>query len=675
LVKFEKPTNSIKDGKTSKKANTYTYITDGAFDIVWNDGSKDAQGNVNGVQTYNANKLGKIGSITETTEAKASSTTITLDTASLGSSISVAQLRFQSETLTGPLGTDFVEQGFQEGDKVYIVGDATAIAANQADATVARNAQGIYVIIKTFKDEGRAFEYTLAPSDNTRTFSLDWQVYNYTISLASEELKALTTYKTDDAFSTYMNREVFIYKAHTDIDTNVIIGEPYLLFKGIISNGKLTEDPAKGSSIIWTLSSHWGDFSRVSGRLTVDEAHRALDGTGMPDMDAVTRPEYAFDFGFMHANQAVNVMALYNDIEISYKQVDINGGWPGGKRMREVETVVERRTDLNFNLSPKYLPVIYGVNKTDSVPIFVDTDNADASKIYVGYAICEGPIAGILDLYVAGNSSICVDAADATLRSSNSEADLVCKGRMDRGNALGGYNASTSTYATGLLDMEDFYFAYNSGLGRKGYSGGVSRKNKTQNFNTGVTGADSATGMLHEQSHNITSPLDATFQFHAGLSNQKANPTLVNKAASSGFKIQNDYFPASKRSQYWSNQHSLLDTAYMVSQYTIAPGETSIPEIDFIVRGKGISCYNYDRSYNSTNVVTNPVTVHTEFKLGEQVTLKNASGTSITHTEVDGTVITSGTQTVTDTWTFIDLKGASQRRFQTDWPYDIKVSQ
>ena len=59
LVKFEKPTTEMVRGKTSQKADTYSYITEGSFDIVWDDGSVDGEGNLNGPQTYIANKLGK----------------------------------------------------------------------------------------------------------------------------------------------------------------------------------------------------------------------------------------------------------------------------------------------------------------------------------------------------------------------------------------------------------------------------------------------------------------------------------------------------------------------------------------------------------------------------------------------------------------------------------------
>ena len=73
----------------------------------------------------------------------------------------------------------------------------------------------------------------------------------------------------------------FIYKAHIDPDNGNVIGSPYLLFKGIISKAKITDDPNKNSVVTWTLTSHWGDFIRVNGRLTVDDSHRALGSTSL----------------------------------------------------------------------------------------------------------------------------------------------------------------------------------------------------------------------------------------------------------------------------------------------------------------------------------------------------------------------------------------------------------
>ena len=665
LVKFEKPTTEMVRGKTSQKADTYSYITEGSFDIVWDDGSVDGEGNLNGPQTYIANKLGKIGSVTESTEARASSVSITLDTASLGSSTTINSLKFQSTTLTGPYGTNFVEDGFREGDKVLIT------SSNSSAPNINK-----YLTITTFKEDGKAFNFT---TSDTLSTSANFLVHPYVVTLASEELNALLLNKTSTTYTTYLNREVFIHKAHMDIDTNQIIGATaqlaggaYLVFKGIITNGAIKEKPDKSSSITWTLSSHWGDFARVSGRLTVDESHRALDGTGQPDLDAVVRPEYAGDLGFAHANQSLNVMALYNDIEISYKQVDINGGWFGGKRLREVETEVERRTDLAFNLSPKYLPVVYGVQKIDAIPVFVDTSNTNAAEIFVAYAMCEGPIGGLLDLYIDNNSSICIDKADSDLRSSAGDTvDLVCKGRADRGNALTGYNANSGNAANIASGMDDFWREYGRSFGRTGRSAGSFYKPEVQSYSVNATAADSQTGILHEQTHTITSPLNGHFQFHSGLADQRANPTLVSKAAGNGFKIQNDYFEG-KSDEYWNTNHQLLDTAYTVGKFTIAAGETSIPEIDFVVRGKGVQTFNYDRTYNKTNQTSS---AKTNFNLGDTVLIKKSSNNStIVGVKADGTNLTSGTQTIIDKWDFLDAEGATQTRIRTDFDADITVA-
>ena len=645
LVKFEKPTVQEILGKTSRKANTYAYITDSAFDIVWDDGSKDAEGTANGAQNYNANKLQKVGSVSETTEAKSSNITIVLDSTSLGASLATSELKFQSTTLTGPYGTNFVEAGFQEGDKVLVT------STNSSAANINK-----YLTITTFKEDGKAFNFTTPDSISA---SSSWQSYPYTVSLVSEEISTLTSNKEATTYTTYLNREVFIYKAHLNVDTNAIIGEPYLLFKGIIANGSIKESPEKTSQITWSLSSHWGDFARVSGRLTVDEAHRALDGNGVPDDAAVIREDYAGDLGFAHANQSLNVMALYNDIEIEYKQVDINGGWFGGKRLREVEKEVQKRTDLAFNLSPKYLPVVYGVQKIDAIPVFVDTSNTDAAEIFVAYAMCEGPIAGLLDLYIDGNSSICVDKADFDLRAGGGDTvDLVCKGRMDKGDALTGYNANNG-YGSTNDNLEDYWGMYGTNEGARYRAQFRSARAQQQNYSGSASGAITGPGILHEKTHTITSPLNGHFQLHVGKPDQKANSTLVNKASANGFKIQNDYYEGD-RSEYWGSNHQLLDTAYTVGRFTIAAGETTIPEIDFVVRGTGVNCFNYDRSYATTNTTSADETL---FKLGDSVTIKKTSDNS-----------TISTATIIDKWDFLDAEGVGQTRIITDYATDITVA-
>ena len=82
-----------------------------------------------------------------------------------------------------------------------------------------------------------------------------------------------------DGYTNYINRDVYIYKCHIHPETRQIIGEPFLYFKGIISTGAITEK-LDSSEIQWGLTSHWGDFLQIKGRITDDASHRALNATG-----------------------------------------------------------------------------------------------------------------------------------------------------------------------------------------------------------------------------------------------------------------------------------------------------------------------------------------------------------------------------------------------------------
>ena len=93
LVKFEKPVTAIRsvasnDNITYREAATdFIYLTDGAFDIVFDDGSKDSQGNAHGAQTYAANKLLNVGSLSDSSELKVAGTSIVLDSSSIDASV------------------------------------------------------------------------------------------------------------------------------------------------------------------------------------------------------------------------------------------------------------------------------------------------------------------------------------------------------------------------------------------------------------------------------------------------------------------------------------------------------------------------------------------------------------------------------------------------------------
>ena len=236
---------------------------------------------------------------------------------------------------------------------------------------------------------------------------------------------------------------------------------------------------------------------------------------------------------------------------------------------------------------------------------------------------------------------------------------------MDRGDALAGYNASTGSANNYSLLGEDFGFSD----GFRGQNRGMARYYASiGQVYQGASGTvtENATGILHEKTHTITSPIDGHFQFHAGKAHQDANPTLVNKAAANGFKIQNDYFDTNVRGEYWGANHRVLDTAYTVGKFTIAPGETTIPEIDFIVRGKGVECYNYDRSFNTTNSTS---ATAANFNIGDTVSLRTSSSSYVNSNDAAASSVT-----IIDKWTFIDVEGAIIQRFLTDYNKDISTA-
>ena len=74
--------------------------------------------------------------------------------------------------------------------------------------------------------------------------------------------------------------------------------------------------------------------------------------------------------------------------------------------------ITDRDVDLNFSLSAKYIPVVYGVDKIKGRPIFVDTKSNDSNNVYIADMLCEGEIGGIYDVYIDGQPSICFNKED-----------------------------------------------------------------------------------------------------------------------------------------------------------------------------------------------------------------------------------------------------------------------
>lgn len=629
LIKFERPKLSNFQGELSRKASDYSYITDASYNLEFDDGSVNSFETANGTQTYVANKLLKVGNVSETIQAKASNISITLSGTALGTLVE-SSLTFASNSITST--TSFIDQGFAEGDTLLLEG-----TGNSND--------NIKVRIDSFSNDNKTVGIT--PISGAYVTNASAQTYN--ISVVSEELNGLFMPRNND-YATYLNREVFIYRAHINPVSGEFIGEPWPIFKGIITNGSVKDNVTGDSTVTWSLVSHWGDFVQVNGRLTQDASHRGLGADGRPDLDALVRPEYGSDLGFMHSEKSVNMLATYQAEETRYKMKKRGGlaGWLGGKKVVEYTEMVDRDVDLQFNLSAKYLPVIYGVQKVQGIPIFADALANDSNTVYVAHAICEGEISGIIDVHIDDQSSICINEADSIARSAGSDANVLCAGRADRGDVL----AATTTSVT-TIDQVMSTEALNDLQDRLGnYVQYTQFVKQTSNFTAGDNGSGGM-GLQHEDPYVFTTPIDASMVIHTGKANQRADSRLSEIANQGNFKIQQDFFEGLK-STYWGPSHTLLDTAYTTTKFTIGEGETTIPTIEYVVKGKVIDCYNYDYSYPGTGD-------QSDFELGDTVTIHKTS---------DDTQIGSSVQII-DKWSFYNTEGNLQYRFRlSDNPQD-----
>lgn len=628
LIKFERPSRPLANGKASTSSERYTYLTDASRDVDYDDQSTNLAGVANGTQSYLANKVLKIGAVSEQTEAKASNYSLTLDGNGIGAYITgttqiTAVNSKQWDVRWSGINIDLIGAGFREGDKVDINGIEVNIINFRANNTI-----------------------RVGRIDQDMTVT---GVTVSTMTLASEEIKSILLDKNEDDYASFINREVYIYRGY--FQEGIIVGAPVLLFRGIISDVSF-EDQDSGIQVTWGLTSQWGDFAQVKGRITSDDFHRALDQNGNPQPQSALKPAYAYDKGFAHAETSINMLATYS-VQVEKQKIKSKKGFLGiGAKVKVKKYYVteKQNTDLDFQLQAKSIPVIYGVRNVSGIPVFADTKNDNSSEVYIAHALSEGEIGGIYDIYVNGNSLICNDKADFDARAvqtSDDTVELICRGRSDRGDVLGGtQSTSTTTY-------NDFYASQPYLLTNFSYNL-TSLTNYAAYVQPTTTVADgTGKGVFNGMSISLTSPMNMTFDVFSGKAGQKASSQLVSIAQAINFKIQNDYWKGTNTAEYWGPNHRLLDTAYVLGHYTIADGETQIPDIEYIVRGKTIDCYNYDYSYShDTNSSSESAA---NFLLGDMVDLIDMSGN----------VLNSNTQII-DKWTFTNADGSSNIRYRWD---------
>ena len=660
LIKFERPFQKDPDSPDFRtNANRYAYFTDASRDISFNDASTDHDGNSNGSQVYRANRVKSVGTYSETTSPRATNMALVLSGDHLGTSISVtgdfSSGAFALDTTFYEGDTiDLVEQGFREGDKIKITKNS---------GTFSTGVNNVTYIITGFSNSNKTLALALTgnDSDDTTTYPTDTNV-DVSISLESEEIKALFNDKATLSLAnpSFLNREVFIHKVFIDPETGDIQGNAsILIFKGIIAGCNVDESPT-GSKVKWNLTSHWGDWAQVGGRLTTDDNHRALDGNGKPDPDMTIKPEYADDLGFIHSETTLSAIANYKtyETEIVYGQKKQGGlgGLLGNKKLttKEIQKEIDNEVDLNIGLQGKYLPVVYGVQRLPGIPVFADTDANDSKIVYIADAMCEGEIHSLYNLYIDGVPLICTDKSDSDVRNASSGTDkdnsqLQCYGRADKGDTLGGAaDTAVASALTNYVSTSPLNQLYLEAV-EDGASADEIRtiytklQNQTSYWyaNVAQTAVPSITaqsndagGLQHSEHGSISHPHNMSFTFYKGSNSQLASNMLVTQAEGTGFKRQNDYYDSDI--PYWSPDHRLLDTAYTVNAFVISEDQTEIPDVEYVVRGRVIECYNFDNSY-VPDAVLGGSDSEANFKEGDTVTVERSTdGSSWSTTNVEG---------------------------------------
>lgn len=463
--------------------------------------------------------------------------------------------------------------------------------------------------------------------------------YKLDITVAAEFQEELDKATTDES---YEGKKIRVYKAVFDDSGDIQIldsqtGGPLILFEGAITNIGLKDSILSGSSTVtWSCAGSLQDFEKVNGRLTDDAQHRALESSGelgtLVPGAGVKREEYKTDTGFLHSNQTVAASLSYLTTETEYYFKKKWHGLGGDLRTKEVE--VTRELELSTSLSSKYLPVVYGVRRVSGIPVFLDANADNPSVVYVVYAVCEGEIQSFLNVYVDGVSAICAPGG-------NTSADGVCMGNTARGDTLSFYKAAATA-----PEVDDNW--KKSPIGRDKFI--IDRWDPTEEElnrppQPPAPSINRSMGTSHGMVMTIAAqdgPIKMTF-YH-GKSDQLPDPLLVNLAKNRKFFLQRQLKKPDGSSwgpEYWADASAgvsgaaLLDTAYVVAEFTIGEDRSTIPELEFVVDGRKVRAYSDPVTYTegkSLNPVWHILDYCTTPRFGGELTIDDFDIPSLIYT-------------------------------------------
>ena len=142
-----------------------------------------------------------------------------------------------------------------------------------------------------------SFDITSSVSGSSRTYLSNGHLKN--ISAVSETNKPTKnsliislsgvdqTYVSIALNENIINDDVHIYRGFLDANL-ALISDPFLLFYGTINDYKITDNTSTAKIVI-TVTSHWGNFSKTSGRTTTDNSQqRFFSGDKGMEFSALT---------------------------------------------------------------------------------------------------------------------------------------------------------------------------------------------------------------------------------------------------------------------------------------------------------------------------------------------------------------------------------------------------
>jgi hypothetical protein len=127
-----------------------------------------------------------------------------------------------------------------------------------------------------------SFDITSSVSGSSRTYLSNGHLKNITgVSETNQPTKNTLSLSLSGVDQTYIsialseniiNDDVHIYRGFLD-SNNSLVSDPFLLFYGTVEEYKISDNTST-ANLILSVTSHWGNFSKVNGRTTTDNSQQ-----------------------------------------------------------------------------------------------------------------------------------------------------------------------------------------------------------------------------------------------------------------------------------------------------------------------------------------------------------------------------------------------------------------